>query len=156
MKTEEEATGIQSRRGGKGRRRIEIKKILDSKTALIVTFSKRRNGLFKKATELHNLCGVEAAVVAFSPSGRPYSTGNPSSESVVLRYLNGRLTAALAAADQEEAGERLCWWEKGIEDLKTEEEVKEFKDALIELKRNLVYRIEEFKMRCASTPILFS
>ncbi|RWR87869.1 MADS-box protein SOC1-like protein isoform X1 [Cinnamomum micranthum f. kanehirae] len=46
-----------------------------------VTFSKRRNGLLKKAFELSVLCDVEVALMVFSPTGRLYefaSAGFPS------------------------------------------------------------------------------
>lgn len=53
-----------------------------------VTFSKRRNGLFKKATDLATLCGLEIAIVVFSPGGKAFSFGNPNVEEVVDRYLS--------------------------------------------------------------------
>ncbi|GMN32412.1 hypothetical protein TIFTF001_003663 [Ficus carica] len=37
-----------------------------------VTFSKRRNGLLKKAFELSVLCDAEVALVIFSPRGKLY------------------------------------------------------------------------------------
>ncbi|MCD7471602.1 hypothetical protein HAX54_012173 [Datura stramonium] len=45
---------------------------------LNVTFSKRRNGLFKKASEISILCGAEVATVIY-PKNSVYSIGNPSS-----------------------------------------------------------------------------
>ncbi|KAJ8632660.1 hypothetical protein MRB53_025996 [Persea americana] len=41
-----------------------------------VTFSKRRNGLLKKAFELSVLCDVEVALMVFSPTGRLYEFAN--------------------------------------------------------------------------------
>eukprot|EP00850_Spirogloea_muscicola_P009311 SM000052S17703 [mRNA] locus=s52:230410:232826:+ [translate_table: standard] len=35
-----------------------------------ITFSKRRNGLIKKASELSVLCGCDVAVILFSPTGK--------------------------------------------------------------------------------------
>jgi len=52
-----------------------------------VTFSKRRSGLFKKASELCTLCGVEIAIVVFSPAGKVFSFGHPKVESVTDRFL---------------------------------------------------------------------
>ncbi|GKA87871.1 agamous-like MADS-box protein AGL104 isoform X1 [Tanacetum coccineum] len=46
-----------------------IKKI-ENTTNRQVTFSKRRNGLIKKAYELSVLCDVDVALIMFSPSGR--------------------------------------------------------------------------------------
>jgi hypothetical protein len=37
-----------------------------------VTFSKRRNGIFKKARELAILCDAEVGLVIFSSTGRLY------------------------------------------------------------------------------------
>ncbi|CAN1769992.1 Agamous-like MADS-box protein AGL28 [Linum perenne] len=51
--------------------KMSIKKILN-KSNLQVTFSKRRAGLFKKASELCTLCGVEITVIVFSPAGKAY------------------------------------------------------------------------------------
>jgi hypothetical protein len=59
---------MSSGRKGKGRRKIEMKK-MSNQSNLQVTFSKRRSGIFKKASELSTLCGVDLALVGFSPSG---------------------------------------------------------------------------------------
>ncbi|KAF4371400.1 hypothetical protein F8388_018768 [Cannabis sativa] len=52
-----------------GRVKLQIKRI-ENTTNRQVTFSKRRNGLIKKAYELSVLCDVDLALVMFSPSGR--------------------------------------------------------------------------------------
>ncbi|XP_042506107.1 agamous-like MADS-box protein AGL62 [Macadamia integrifolia] len=69
-----------------GRKKIEMKKI-DDETARLVTFSKRRLGLFKKASELSILCGAEAAILVFSESDKVYSFGHPCVYSVVDKFL---------------------------------------------------------------------
>ncbi|XP_010559252.1 PREDICTED: agamous-like MADS-box protein AGL29 [Tarenaya hassleriana] len=69
-----------------GRRKIPMEMVKDGNTRQ-VTFSKRRNGVFKKADELSTLCGVDVAVMVFSPGGRPYSYGSPSVDAVFDRYL---------------------------------------------------------------------
>ncbi|OAY32168.1 agamous-like MADS-box protein AGL61 [Manihot esculenta] len=154
------ATPEQSRRrAGTGRRRVEIKKIQD-KCSLLVTFSKRRTGLFKKLGEVCNLCGGEAAVITFSPAGKPYAFGAPSADSVALRYLTESISAASSsgldlpeAAAVEEAEEKF-WWEQPIEELDMEE-LREYKAGLVGLKSNLVMRIEDLKMRKTVTRNLF-
>ncbi|KAK2405188.1 agamous MADS-box protein AGL62 [Trifolium repens] len=78
---------MSSGRKGKGRRKIEMKK-MSNQSNLQVTFSKRRSGIFKKASELSTLCGVDLALVVFSPSGKPFSFGHPSVDTVVDRYLS--------------------------------------------------------------------
>ncbi|CAI0464898.1 unnamed protein product [Linum tenue] len=52
-----------------GRVKLAIKRI-ENTTNRQVTFSKRRNGLIKKAYELSVLCDVDVALILFSPSGR--------------------------------------------------------------------------------------
>ncbi|XP_030936113.1 MADS-box transcription factor 23-like [Quercus lobata] len=69
----------------KGKQKIEMKKI--DKEVSLVTFSKRRFGINKKASELVTLCGAEVGVVVFSPAGKPFSFGHPSVESVANRFL---------------------------------------------------------------------
>ncbi|KAF5798995.1 putative transcription factor MADS-type1 family [Helianthus annuus] len=69
-----------------GRQKIKIAKI-QIKNHLQVTFSKRRSGLFKKASELCTLCGVEIAIVVFSPAGKVFSFGHPKVELIADRFL---------------------------------------------------------------------
>lgn len=69
-----------------GRQKIPIAKI-PKKNHLQVTFSKRRSGLFKKASELCTLCGVEIAILVFSPAEKVFSFGHPDVESILDRYL---------------------------------------------------------------------
>ncbi|KAK6150051.1 hypothetical protein DH2020_017576 [Rehmannia glutinosa] len=77
----------QGRKKSQGRKKIEMKLIADE-NARTVTFSKRRAGLFKKATELSILCGTQIAIIIFSLGGRAYSFGHPNVESVVNRFFN--------------------------------------------------------------------
>ncbi|RWW84517.1 hypothetical protein BHE74_00006866 [Ensete ventricosum] len=62
---------IESRGGGMVRGKIVIRRI-DNSTSRQVTFSKRRNGLMKKAKELAILCDAEVGLVIFSSTGRLY------------------------------------------------------------------------------------
>ncbi|KAL1819800.1 hypothetical protein DCAR_0416114 [Daucus carota subsp. sativus] len=71
-----------------GRRKIDMKKI-DDRNSLQVTFSKRRTGLFKKASELCVLTGAETALIVESPGGRVFAFGHPNVDSVVDSYLGG-------------------------------------------------------------------
>ncbi|KAK1271597.1 Agamous-like MADS-box protein AGL62 [Acorus gramineus] len=65
-----------------GRKKIEIKKI-EKEDARQVCFSKRRQGVFKKASELSILCGAQIAIIVFSPGGKPYVFAHPSLDSVI-------------------------------------------------------------------------
>ncbi|CAH8392736.1 unnamed protein product [Eruca vesicaria subsp. sativa] len=61
---------------------------MKNESNLQVTFSKRRSGLFKKASELNTLCGADIAVIVFSPGGKVYSFGHPNVEIVLNRFKN--------------------------------------------------------------------
>ncbi|KAM0857349.1 hypothetical protein ACQ4PT_048535 [Festuca glaucescens] len=84
-----------------GRQKIEIRRI-ESEEARQVCFSKRRAGLFKKASELAILCGAEVAAVVFSPAGKAFSFGHPSVEAILERFAP---TDAAAAAGGGGGGE---------------------------------------------------
>ncbi|PWA90612.1 Transcription factor, MADS-box [Artemisia annua] len=62
-----------------GRGKVELKRIED-KSSRQVSFSKRRNGLMKKAYELAELCDVDVALFVVSERGKLYefSTGERS------------------------------------------------------------------------------
>ncbi|VVA13752.1 PREDICTED: agamous MADS-box [Prunus dulcis] len=71
-----------------GRVKLEIKRI-ENTTNRQVTFSKRRNGLIKKAYELSILCDIDIALIMFSPSGRlSHFSGKRRIEDVFTRYIN--------------------------------------------------------------------
>lgn len=53
------------------RGKVQMKRI-ENPTSRQVTFSKRRNGLLKKAYELSVLCDAEVALIIFSQKGRLY------------------------------------------------------------------------------------
>lgn len=80
-----------------GRGRIEIKKI-ENVNSRQVTFSKRRNGLFKKASELSILCDAEVAVIVFSNTGKLYQFSSArytfSVPSRVYNYRFDRLSSS--------------------------------------------------------------
>lgn len=70
-----------------GRVKLEIKKI-ENPTNRQVTYSKRRNGLIKKAYELSVLCDIDVALIMFSPSGKLTQYSNCSIEDVISRFAN--------------------------------------------------------------------
>ncbi|XVF87193.1 hypothetical protein PTKIN_Ptkin18bG0099600 [Pterospermum kingtungense] len=71
----------------RGKQKINMKKI-ENENDRLISFSKRRSGIYKKSSELNVLCGAEIAFIVFSPAGKPFSFGHPSVESVVNRFLN--------------------------------------------------------------------
>ncbi|KAK9133887.1 hypothetical protein Scep_013415 [Stephania cephalantha] len=70
-----------------GRGKIEIKRIENS-TNRQVTFSKRRNGLIKKAKELSILCDAQLGLIVFSPTGKlsEFHSEQYSMRQIIERY----------------------------------------------------------------------
>ncbi|KAI3764489.1 hypothetical protein L2E82_14498 [Cichorium intybus] len=61
---------------------------IENATSRQVTFSKRRNGLLKKAFELSVLCDAEVALIIFSPRGKLCEFASSSMEETIERYRN--------------------------------------------------------------------
>lgn len=69
-----------------GRGKIVIRRI-DNSTSRQVTFSKRRNGLLKKAKELAILCDAEVGVIIFSSTGKLYDYASTRSYKISTKFL---------------------------------------------------------------------
>ncbi|ONK73130.1 uncharacterized protein A4U43_C04F27560 [Asparagus officinalis] len=95
-----------SLRSGGGRRKIPIVKI-EKKEARGMTFSKRRQGLFKKASDLSVLYGVDVAVLALSEAGNPYCYA--STPSLIHRILS---TSPPAPSSSSSNNVDELWWEE--------------------------------------------
>ncbi|XP_026440733.1 agamous-like MADS-box protein AGL14 [Papaver somniferum] len=69
------------------RGKTEMRRI-ENATSRQVTFSKRRNGLLKKAFELSVLCEVEVALLVFSSRGKlfEFSSSSTSVQKMIQRY----------------------------------------------------------------------
>ncbi|KAM3319456.1 hypothetical protein P3S67_006656 [Capsicum chacoense] len=143
MENKEEET---SKKKTLGRRKIPIEKI-SNKKSLQVAFSKRRGSLFKKASELSTLCGVQVAVIVESPAGKLYSFGSPSVDSVIDRFERTRLCFNnCSQVHEEEKGvmEKSNWWWEDVflENLGLEELEERMSDMQV-LKNNLLKRIQD-------------
>lgn len=70
-----------------GRGKIEIKKIENS-TNRQVTYSKRRNGIFKKAHELSVLCDAKVSLIMLSGNNKfhEYTSPSSSTKSIIDQY----------------------------------------------------------------------
>ncbi|XP_068640861.1 MADS-box transcription factor 16-like [Aristolochia californica] len=110
-----------------GKRKIEIKRI-EKLSNRQVTFSKRRQGLFKKATDFRIRSGIgsQIAVVVFSPAGKPFVLANPPGflDDLIDRYL-------------QEFGDEGGIWIWNEEELNAERNMGELE--------SLVNRLEELK-----------
>nr|XP_043609825.1 MADS-box protein SOC1-like [Erigeron canadensis] len=58
-----------------------------------VCFSKRRNGLVKKANELSVLCNAEVGVIVFSDTGKLYEFASSSMHQVLERHMRANTGA---------------------------------------------------------------
>ncbi|XP_048326468.2 MADS-box protein AGL42 isoform X2 [Ziziphus jujuba] len=67
------------------RGKIQMRRI-ENATNRQVTFSKRRNGLLKKAYELSVLCDAEVAVIIFSQRGKLYEFSSNDMQKTIQRY----------------------------------------------------------------------
>jgi len=73
-------------------------KRIENATSRQVTFSKRRNGLLKKAFELSVLCDAEVALIVISPRGKLYEFASASVQKTIERYRT--YTRIMSAARQ--------------------------------------------------------
>ncbi|KAJ6964443.1 agamous-like MADS-box protein AGL29 [Populus alba x Populus x berolinensis] len=158
----------------KGRQKVEMKRI-ENQDDRLITFSKRRSGIYKKASELATLTGAEIAIAVFSPAGKPFSFGHPSVESVINRFLEDSLnmdsTYHLVEAhrrmrieeqldEKKEKGLKLKstikemdskgWWDTAIEELNIQQLI-ELEKKFNELQVTLCSKIAENTSTVASS-----
>ncbi|KVI09341.1 agamous-like MADS-box protein AGL62 [Cynara cardunculus var. scolymus] len=86
------------KKASQGRKKIEIKRIEEVNNRQ-VTFSKRRAGLFKKASELCILTGAQIAILVNSPGGRVFAFGHPTADALIDRYLSTPAAATGSTSD---------------------------------------------------------
>ncbi|XP_059311277.1 agamous-like MADS-box protein AGL62 [Lycium ferocissimum] len=107
-----------------GRRKIAIKPI-DNQNSRHVTFSKRRLGLFKKASELCILSGAEIAILVQSlKRQRLFTFGHPSADAVIDRYLTGKSSSS-STNDQLNMQQNNQYYSQLCRELETEKKKKE-------------------------------
>nr|BAD42351.1 PISTILLATA-like protein [Cabomba caroliniana] len=70
-----------------GRGKIEIKKIENASNRQ-VTFSKRKQGILKKAKEISVLCDAKVSLILFSSAGKMYEYSSPSTslQNILAKY----------------------------------------------------------------------
>ncbi|OMO74412.1 Transcription factor, MADS-box [Corchorus capsularis] len=114
--------GAASGKRTKGRQRIEIKQ-LEKKSNLHVTFSKRRKGLFQKASELCLLSGAKIGIIVLSPTPRqkPFCFGHPNIDKILDQYVSETQNPTDAAAvdddDHDQDGETPIADLSGLEEI---------------------------------------
>nr|QIZ31306.1 MADS-box protein SOC1-2 [Larix kaempferi] len=89
-----------------GRGKIQLKKI-ENRISRQVTFSKRRNGLLKKAYELSVLCDVEMGLIVFSPRGKLYEFSSPCMQKILERYKKYSQESGISITTKEQDSQYL-------------------------------------------------
>ncbi|XP_008228223.1 PREDICTED: agamous-like MADS-box protein AGL62 [Prunus mume] len=161
-----------------GTRKINIKKI-NNKNYLKATFSKRRRGLFSKATDLCCLSGAQIAIITFSPGNKTFLFGNPSAKAVLDRFLGEQDSCtsddhheeSLGSTPEDSDHEDLeasrkesseiedvmdedrvnFWWDDPIDDELGIYELRSYKGLLEALKENVASKLDDMNRREFST-----
>lgn len=123
---------------GTGRRKIDIKKI-EKKQSRLVTFSKRRHGLFSKAAQLCSSSGANIAVVVFSPHDRPYAFGHPSTDAVIERFLG--IEERLKDVEEGE-GKKGFQLDTAVEKMGLDDEEVEQSEAILKRTKNRGFKLD--------------
>ncbi|KAM3217626.1 agam-like MADS-box protein AGL29 [Capsicum annuum] len=76
-----------SKRKYLGHRKIPVEKI-ENETTRLVTFSKRKSGLYKKVSKLVEKYDVNVGIISYSPNGKPYSFFHPTLDSVIGSFVS--------------------------------------------------------------------
>lgn len=132
-----------------------------------VLFTKRRQGLFRKAAELCVTCNAQIAIVMLSEAGNPYAFGHPSADEILYHYLHGTdiitgdkhgyQTRELAETLESKQEYEQCraehegnksmdvkqWIEKSFEACQTVEELEALKESHMALLENIKKRYSE-------------
>ncbi|CAH8256313.1 unnamed protein product [Arabidopsis lyrata] len=130
---------------GGTKRKIEIKPI-ENKNMRSVAFTKRRNGLFRKASELCLLSpGTQIAILLTPLSSNShasfYSFGHSSVDHVVSSLLHNQPPLP---TDQENRSGVGFWWEdQAFDRLENVDELKEAIDAVSRMLNNVRLRLDD-------------
>ncbi|KAI3988193.1 hypothetical protein MKX01_011982 [Papaver californicum] len=137
-----------------GKMKIEMKKIHDRKKRN-VTFTKRRQGLFKKADELCRLTGADISLIVFSPNGKPYTFGCPNSNEVLHRFpvQEEEEEDDEKRRDRPENGDGFWWDDTNMEELDTLEKVDAVRDQLLQVTNLVIKRKEELLALSTSSAV---
>ncbi|KAJ4878492.1 AGAMOUS-like 55 [Raphanus sativus] len=127
------------------KRKIEIK-FIEGKAVRSVTFTKRRNGLFRKAAELCLLSpATQIAILATPPATNShadfYSFGHSSVDHVVSSLLHDQSPGD--PTNQVENRRLGFWWEdEALERLENVDELRDATDAVSRMLNNLRLRLD--------------
>lgn len=110
------------------RGKIQIKRI-ENQTNRQVTYSKRRNGLFKKAHELTVLCDAKVSIIIISMSGKLHE------------YISPSLSSTKQMFDQYQKALNIDLWSSHYEQM--QDQLKKLRDVNRALRREIRQRMGE-------------
>ncbi|XP_047314415.1 agamous-like MADS-box protein AGL62 [Impatiens glandulifera] len=90
----------------KGRKKINMTKRREKQNDLMTTFSKRRSGIYKSASELNMLTGGDFVLCVTSPTGNLFHLSSPNLESVASKLLHNQEPSSDSATQILEASTR--------------------------------------------------
>ncbi|KAL1226151.1 Agamous-like MADS-box protein AGL97 [Cardamine amara subsp. amara] len=133
---------------GGTKQKIKIEKI-DKKTVRSVAFTKRRNGLFRKASELCRISPATQIAILASPLSSNshvsfYSFGHSSVDHVVSSLLHDHSPSLPINYQLENRSGLGFWWEDKVFDrLENVDELKEAVDAVKSMLNNVKLRLDD-------------
>ncbi|KAJ9672853.1 hypothetical protein PVL29_026199 [Vitis rotundifolia] len=122
----------------------------------VITFSKCRFGIYKKASELSTLCDAEVGVLDFSLASKAFSFGHPSIETITNKVLyenpppNGTLNLKKKVLNQSKD-----WWEEPVSELGMHEP-EQMPTKIQMLHKHVQHRANELRTRASSSSLSFS
>ncbi|ESQ29383.1 hypothetical protein EUTSA_v10023813mg [Eutrema salsugineum] len=131
------------------KRKIKIEKI-EKKNAISVAFTKRRNGLFRKASELCLLSpATQIAILATPPSSNShasfYSFGHSSVDHVVTSLLYEQSPLPTNQENKQGSGLGFWWEDEAFDRSENLEELKDATDAVSRMLNNVRLRLDTMK-----------
>ncbi|PIA53069.1 hypothetical protein AQUCO_01000738v1 [Aquilegia coerulea] len=139
-----------------GKRRIAIEKI-EKRESRNVTFCKRRQGLFKKASTLCTLCNANIGIIVFSPSAKNnvYTFGNPCVDTLIDRFYNNQNNNSLIVVDEESSEKERgwLWWDNiDFSNFDSMEKLQRLQTDLMDVKQKVFNQLEKLINGSSSSP----
>nr|CAN77533.1 hypothetical protein VITISV_009173 [Vitis vinifera] len=143
-----------------GRKKLVMQK-LGNPSSRQVTFTKRKDGIVKKATELSILCGADVGLIMFSPKGRSITFASGGRvEDIFIRWIAqaAELTGQGFALEESlyeikeqilAAEEKMRIYNPDVEKINTVHEAQEHQQFLVDA----IQRIEQLKVKLLSDQI---
>ncbi|KAJ9672869.1 hypothetical protein PVL29_026215 [Vitis rotundifolia] len=132
----------------------------------LITFSKCRFGIYKKASKLSTLCDAEVGVLDFSLASKAFSFGHPSIETIKNKVLyenppSNDGTLNLLKRSKRRSLEKKVpkpskgWWEEPISELGMHEP-EQMPTKIQMLRKHVQHRANELRTRASSSSLSFS